>query len=310
MKMIWKILKWVLIVLLILVLIVVLFLWWLSRQPSAPYHYTTDVKTGTELEKKYLAMGEMKPTIIKEKAEAPSEEFTICYPENIAEESREYPVVMMLNGTGVLPEKYDTVFKHLASWGFVVIGDNNPSTGTGNSADLMFAELEKLSEDKDSPLYHKLNLNDIGLEGHSQGGAGVLTAAEYAECRSHIKTVVALSPTNVDFAHQLGWEYESQNIHIPVLMLAGTAGDFETKSVIPISTMEKMYQDLPGIKAMARRTGADHGMMLYSADGIATAWLLWQLQGNEEAGRMFTGSDPDLKNNSLYQDVNIQVETQ
>ena len=34
-----------------------------------------------------------------------------------------------------MPKKYKALFKHLASWGFVVIGNDDGSTGFGKSAD-------------------------------------------------------------------------------------------------------------------------------------------------------------------------------
>ena len=70
--------------------------------------------------------------------------------------------------------------------------------------------------------------------------------------------------------------------------------------------MNEMFNKIPASdKAMARRIGADHGMMLYTADGYATAWLMWQLQGDQEAAKAFTGDNPELLNNLLYQDQKI-----
>ena len=58
---------------------------------------------------------------------------------------------------------------------------------------------------------------------------------------------------------------------------------------------------------MMRRIGAEHGQMLYSADGYATAWLIWQLQGDAEAAKAFIGNDPEILNNPLYQDQRIDL---
>ena len=56
---------------------------------------------------------------------------------------------------------------------------------------------------------------------------------------------------------------------------------------------------------MMRRIGAEHGQMLYSADGYVTAWFMWQLQDNEEASKVFTGDNPEIMQNELYQDQKI-----
>ncbi len=58
---------------------------------------------------------------------------------------------------------------------------------------------------------------------------------------------------------------------------------------------------------MASRTGAEHGEMLYSADGYVTAWFVWQLQGDEIAAGAFTENDPEIARNSRYQDQRIET---
>ena len=151
--------------------------------------------------------------------------------------------MVILNGTGILPKKYPALFQHLASWGFIVIGNDDPSTGFGLSADETIDYLIKINDDQNHILYHHIDFKHIGITGHSQGGAGVLTAV------SHTK---------------------HQNIYI-----AGTKGDFETKAVIPLEAMIEMYNKVPSSKVMMRRKDTDHGGMLYSADGYVTAWLMW-----------------------------------
>ena len=91
-------------------------------------------------------------------------------------------------------------------------------------------------------------------------------------------------------------------------MLAGTEGWFETQSVIPIEDMNDMFGRLNGKKIMARRTGAEHGQMLYTADGYVTAWFMWQLQGDRNAAQAFLGDSPEIMNNPLYQDQRIDME--
>ena len=90
-------------------------------------------------------------------------------------------------------------------------------------------------------------------------------------------------------------------------MIAGTNGDFETQSVIPIEKMTEMYNKIPSTKVMMRRIGAEHGQMLYSADGYVTAWLMWQLQGDKEASKAFVGDNAEINRNKLYQDIQISV---
>ena len=86
------------------------------------------------------------------------------------------------------------------------------------------------------------------------------------------------------------------------MMLAGTSGEFETESVIPLADMEEMYDDMTVPKVMARRVGMTHDQMLYSAGGYVIAWFRWQLMGDAYAAGAFTGDEPEMMRNPLYQD--------
>lgn len=293
---------------LILALIVVLIaglLFYISIRPAAPSNYSRKTETGGELEAKYLSLGEYKTSHLSVSADEPMKQYTIYYPSELKDNDRKYPAVIMVNGTGIPASKYKAVLNHLASWGFVVVGNEDPSTGNGNSTDQTLMYLLSENGNSESIFYHKIDTDNIGLEGHSQGGAGVFSALTINEHGDLYKAAVSLSPTHEETAIALGWSYELEKIDVPILMLAGTGGDFETQMVIPIEAMNKMYDKIPSTKVMARKIGMEHGQMLYSADGYATAWFMWQLQNDAEAAKAFTGDEPELLNNPLYQDQRI-----
>ena len=275
--------------------------------PAVPSNYIKEVKTKGTIEAKYLAAGGYKVKNIRIKATELTKYYHIYYPEELENSNRKYPVIVVLNGTGVLPKKYKALFKHLASWGFIAVGNDDPSTGFGKSADETMDYIKNANNDKNSVLYQKIDLGNIGITGHSQGGAGVFTSITIMEHKDDYKTAVALSPTMEETAIALGWNYDLSKINIPTLMIAGTKGDFEIKIVIPIEKMNDMYNKIPSQKVMMRRTGADHGQMLYATDGYVTAWFMWQLQGDEEASKAFIGDSPEIMNNSLYQDQRIDI---
>lgn len=303
-----KLLKIIGIIILIPIVLVIALLVIISFIPMTPNNYTKEVKTGGDIETKYLSMGDYKVKNIKKDGSEITKKYYIYYPEELKNSDKEYPVVVILNGTGVLPKKYKALFKHLACWGFVVIGNDDGSTGFGKSTDETIDLIISENDNSNSIFYGKLDLDNIGITGHSQGGAGVFTATSIMEHKDKYKTAVALSPTHEETAHQFGWKYDLTKINIPTLMIAGTNGDFETQSVIPIEKMIEMYNKIQSPKVMLRRIGAEHGQMLYSADGYVTAWFMWQLQGDEEAGKAFIGDNPEIKNNELYQDSQLSVE--
>lgn len=60
-------------------------------------------------------------------------------------------------------------------------------------------------------------------------------------------------------------------------------------------------------KVIARRTDADHGDMLYTADGYMTAWFMYWLKGDEAAGKAFFGENAELLSNPNWQDVRAAI---
>ena len=308
-----KIVKRILIIVGVLILLpiifVILFFVLAMFAKAVPTKYTKEVKTDGNIEAKYLDYGKYEVKDLKIKgSEEVTKNFYIYYPEELEKNNKQYPVVVMMNGTGVLPKKYTTLFKHLASWGFVVIGNDDGASGFAKSSNETIELIRKENSNKDSIFYNKLDLDNIGITGHSQGGAGVLTAITIMDYKDAYKTAVALSPTQVESAHAYGWNYDVSKVNIPILLLAGTEGDFETKMVLPIEIMNSMYDEIKAQKVMARRIGAEHGHMLYSADGYVTAWFMYYLQGDETAKEMFN----EIKNNKLYQDqrINLEVNTE
>lgn len=299
-KVVLTVLKIAGIVLLMLILLIAGFLFWLSRRPFVPNDYTETVETGGALEAKYLAMG---PYEVKQvKAEAPEDwkEFVAYYPAQLEDSGDQWPAVVFVNGTGVYAAKYPALFRHLASWGFIVLGNEDPGTFSGDSTDATLAWLLEQNGDPDSVFYQKVDTAHMGLSGHSQGGVGVFNAISEQPNGGLYTCAVSLSPTQEDLAAALNIPYDPSKTVIPTLVLAGTSND-----VITPEGMEKLYGKLGGPKAMALRTDTDHGSMLYSGDGYVTAWLMYWLRGDEEAGKAFWGEAPELAGNPNWRGVQI-----
>ncbi len=303
-----KVFKFIGIIVVIIIVLIAGFLFLVSKAPAAPNNYTNAAETGGEIEAKYMQTGAYEVNSFTAEADEALQQHLVFYPAEIDNSDKKYPVIFSLNGTGVAGSKYTSVFEHFASWGFIVLGNEDPSTGFGTTANKMYEFLSAQNADASSPLYNKVDFENIGLIGHSQGGAGVFSALSIVETSEKYKTGIALSPTHEETAHAFTWMYDLEKISVPVLMFAGTETDFETQSVIPIEKMNAMFDKLSSeTKVMARRVGADHGKMLYSANGYANAWFMWQLQGDEEAAKAFVGSDAEVLSNVLYQDQQIDI---
>ena len=299
-KVVLTVLKIAGIVLLVLILLIAGFLFWLSRRPFVPNDYTETVETGGALEAKYLAMGPYEVKQVKAEASEDWKEFVAYYPAQLEDSGDQWPAVVFVNGTGVYAAKYPALFRHLASWGFIVLGNEDPGTFSGDSTDATLAWLLEQNGDPDSVFYQKVDTAHMGLSGHSQGGVGVFNAISEQPNGGLYTCAVSLSPTQEDLAAALNIPYDPSKTVIPTLVLAGTSND-----VITPEGMEKLYGKLGGPKAMALRTDTDHGSMLYSGDGYVTAWLMYWLRGDEEAGKAFWGEAPELAGNPNWRGVQI-----
>ncbi len=273
----------------------------LAAQPAVPDDYRETVETGGTIESEYLKDGTYGHGYFEQTADEDFKKYEVWYPDGLTDSDDKYPAIVVLNGTGVRASKYASLFEHYASWGFIAVGTEEDESWDAEAADKSLAFLISQNEDENSVLYGKVDLNNVGATGHSQGGAGVFNAITAMEHSGVYKTAVSISPTNEEQSASLKWSYDLTKIDVPILMLAGTEGDFEMKLVIPYEKMDGMYDKIDAPKCMARKIGCEHGDMLYSADGYVTAWFMWQLQSDERAATAFTGEKPEIIGNELYQ---------
>ncbi len=270
--------------------------------------YNKEIETGGELESKYLLGTDLKVRKTTFREEDPIKKVSVFYPEELETSDKAYPMILVMNGTGGKATKYEPQFKMYASWGFIVVGTQDKGTGTGKTTVKVLNDMLSLNEDKSSIFYHKINLENIGLTGFSQGGAGVFNVLTRYEEAKYIKSAVALSPVSEYMtALATDYSYDSSLVKCPILIFAGTEGEFETETVIPLELLNEQYDRITSPKAMARRTGMIHDQMCFNAGGYVMAWFRWQLQNDTEAAKAFTGDDPELLRNPLYQDQRIDL---
>lgn len=293
---------------------------WSRDVPSVTADYYAQTQTGGEIEETYTAMGEYDVDY----AEYPAQDllikqYKIWYPSALAgEEGREWPIVVMANGTGVPASRYTPVFRHLASWGFVVIGNEMQNSWSGGASAGALDLLAELNEDPSSLFYHKLDLDNVGSAGHSQGAIGAINAVTTQPNGDSYKALYLASTPSSLYASTLEWAYDPALIDVPCFMTAGTglldageagspevAEEAQEVSIAPLWSQEENYSLIPDSvpKLRARRTGADHAEMLPWPDGYMTAWFMYWLQGDEAAGRAFFGPDAEIVHNPLWQDI-------
>lgn len=79
----------------------------------------------------------------------------------------------------------------------------------------------------------------------------------------------------------------------------------EYAGVAPLASLVENYETISDdvLKVRARATGAEHEDMLARSDGYMTAWMLWQLCGDEDAAEVFVGKTAEILHNNNWQDV-------
>ena len=279
-----------------------------SKIPSVPEDYTRKVQAGGDIEAKYLAMGSHEVAYLESQTVSSLEKFEVYYPKEI-DKMGKVPVVIFMNGTGVPASKYPALQKHLASWGFITIANEEKHAFYGEGVELSIRYL-KLTDSYDlsgeaSPLKGHIDFDNIGVTGHSQGGIGVINGITVHPNSDMIKAAVMLSSTETDAAKALLWDSDSSLIRANTMMMASTGQT--DGNISPLESMQNTYDHITDdvAKVLARRNDCDHGEMLYYADGYVTAWFMYYLNGDIEAGKAFFGENAEINSNSLYQDVQV-----
>lgn len=312
MKKILKIIVLLLFLVLLLVFLFVALISYLSKRPAVPADYQKTVQTGGEIEAKYMADGICEVSVYEESVLQGFEKYILYYPTELTEKADTYPVIVICNGSGTPLSKYPAVAEHFASWGFIVIGTEEQFDWNGFSAEMCIRYLQLLNENtmfsngagkKDNVFFQKIDFENVGIVGHSQGGVGVINAITTQQHRDIFKAAVSLSPTNKELAHNLLWDYDATQIDIPIMLIAGAGGGDDW--VVTGEQLEEIYYDISSDKVMLRRKDTAHNEVLYSANGYVTAWFMWQLKGDEYAAKAFSGDNAEGAKNELYQDWHI-----
>ena len=274
--------------------------------------YYTNFQSDAPMEMKYSQPGPYETACTEFASDHKSiGKIRVWYPKDLETGDKAWPMIMVVNASGTPASSYEPFFPRLASWGFIVVGNEDGQTGNGETASLTLDFM--LNVPADSVLSGKINYDSMGIIGYSQGGAGAICAVTNYENGASYKAMFTGSAAYPTLAKNMGWEYDSSKITIPYFMAAGTGKsdysgtDPETSygGVSPLSALIANYDSIADdvAKVRARAVGAEHEQMLMRSDGYMTAWMLFQLTGEEEAGTVFFGENAEILHNANWQDM-------
>ena len=260
--------------------------------PMVNEGYQEKIDYKGELEKKYAMNGTQTiDSFAVESGDEQTKFYKVWFPKELREMQKQYPVVIMANGTGVFASRYIPIFEHLASWGFIVAGNEDGSSwwGHGTAATLDFILCQNST--KGSLFYGKVDTTAIGLAGHSQGGVGTFHAASDFDNSRYYKAVCAMSGNDPTVAARIA---------CPVLLMMGTGG-LDSGGM---KGVKECYDKLKSEKVVAARLrDTDHGEVLTKGDAYMTAWMCYWLCGDKEAANCFIGDSAEILVNKGWQEV-------
>lgn len=308
-----KFLKGIGMLICILIVLAIIVSIYLKNKPAVPTDYQKTIELGGDIEKKYMVNGKYEVVKKEQGTLLNFGKFLIFYPKELEIQAKKYPVIVIANGSGTPLSKYTSVAEHYASWGFIVIGTEEHHSWNAFGPEMSLRYLERMNEnrkieDTDSVFYQKVDFDNVGIVGHSQGGVGAITAITDTKHKDVYKTAVSLSPTNKELAHNLFWDYDATKITIPIMLISGEGGGDDW--VVKGEQLIEIYNDIHSQKLAMRRKNTSHNEVLYKPDGYTMAWFMWQLQGDAEAAKAFIGDKPEILTNQFYTDQKVDIKEQ
>ena len=289
-----------------------------TQKPYYKDDYYRDFVSDCALEQTYAGTGAYEVSGVAYRSENKTiGNIRIWYPSEMNGSKKSYPLIVVTNASNTAALNYKPFFERLASWGFVVIGNDDRQAGTGKSTSETLDYILALNADPDSIFYGKINEEKIGCVGYSQGGAGAINAVTKFENSPMFSSLFTGSAAYPLLSANMGWSYDASLISIPYFMTAGTGTSDDTGvadiyaefgGISPLAALIGNYEAITANtwKVMARVTGAEHEEMLQKTDGYMTAWMLFTLCVDSQAEKVFAGEDAELKINGSWQDIAIR----
>lgn len=236
--------------------------------------------------------------------EAPDfEAHTVFAPQDLSAFGKKNPLPVLVWGNGACtnsPWEHFKFLNEIASHGFLVIATGHipmeevPYNGPRSTSEQQIQSVDwaiAQNADKESPFYSRIDINAIAAAGMSCGGLQALdnSADPRFKTLMIMNSGLFINPAGAMPGMPMPEKEKLQNIKVPVIYILGGEEDIAYGN-----GMDDFFR-LKNVPAVAANLPVGHGGTYRQPHGgeftvPALAWLQWQLQGNEEAAKMFTGS--------------------
>ena len=206
-----KVMKIVLILLgVVLILLIAVFFYIKSKLPNGGGNnditegYYERFQSDEPLEMRYANPGSFETSYTEFTSDNESiGKVRVWYPTELEGSDKMWPMIMVVNASGTPASSYEPFFPRLASWGFVVVGNEDGQTGNGQTASITLDFM--LNVPPDSVLAGKIDYYNMGIIGYSQGGAGAICAVTNYENGALYKAIFTGSAAYPTLAKNMGW---------------------------------------------------------------------------------------------------------
>ena len=218
--------------------------------------------------------------------------------------SRKLPIIAWGNGACAnSPWEHVNFLSEVASSGFLVVAigplpmEGEKGRGSSKSTQLTDAIDWAIAQNSDklSPLYNKIDITKIAVSGMSCGG---LQTLEMAPDKRVTTAVIYNSGLFVTRGSGVGGmpdlpKEHLKKLHTPTLYVLGGEKD------IAYANGMDDYKNINHVPVFVANMDVGHGGTYGQPHGgefakVATAWYKWQLKGDKEAAKWFTGNPPGL----------------
>lgn len=279
---------------------------WLSAAAQAAY------TPKGPIEQKYMATGAwaVSTTATSAACDREGNRCDIWYPTNLGANGFRHPVIAWANGSGQTPSVYAYWLRHLASWGFIVVGSRDTGTSSGGTVIDAANYIISQGNTAGSIFNGKVDGTKVGVAGHSQGGC---TAAKLFATRAtpfSAYYVAHPGPAWISIllcGLRLPQDLQNTTNTGAIFYMAGAqdgndnGADTRNNYYTPTrSTATKAFGVLsqaghndisgnPGCQGGGCTTG------VYGYLGYPTAWFMWKLQGATDGPAAFSSSTGEFR---------------
>lgn len=243
------------------------------------------------------------------KAEPSLEAHTVFVPQNLKAFNASKPLPVLVWGNGACansPFEHYKFLNEIASHGYIVLAtgympyDDERYVGPMSTSEQQIESIDWIiaqNNDKKSPYYHKIDVNNIALAGMSCGG--LQTLFNCADQR--VKTLMICNSglfNQQNAASAVGGmpmppKSKLKEIHSSIIYILGGEKD------IAYGNGMDDFHHIDHVPACATNYPVGHGGTYAQPHGgefsvVALAWLNWQLKGDAKAAKMFVGDDCEL----------------